>query len=343
MSLLEIITKIPELEPDGIIRIRPGESTIVRIDGGTTASPVPEIHGRPAEWREKTIPALVIVISEDPFEIFRVFKAPEDPEDAVPFLALSPDRGALLRCRAEGKVLIRLTADSPGGSSEPMQYLHDIIAKTECCFIICSRRNPAWIHLAAEIAENAREQHTLTVTALIGEGSFASYENYSGILKKFHTVILPPDNAGKSIPIPLEQIRDFCEATMYDVVASGDRSGLVSNVGTGVRNLLFNGGISYFGGHTAGKTDAREIFRRFIRSFQEEYQTPAGGTYSILKIPWESTIDAAIEFRNSLFDRLGEKVPSRYPHQIRIEGYDPETEGQYDLSIWSFTGKSGFL
>jgi hypothetical protein len=343
MSRLEIITKIPELEPDGIIRIRPGESTIVRIDRGDTAPPVPEIHGRPAEWREKTIPALVIVISEDPFEIFRVFKVPEDPEDAVPFLALSPESGALLRCRAEGKVLIRLTADSTGGSSEPMQYLHDIIAKTEYCFFLCSRRNPAWIQLAAEIAENAREQHTLTVMAFIGEGSFGSYENYSDILKKFHTLILPTDNSFRSIPIPLEQIRDFCEATMNDVVASGDRCGLVSGDCSIVRDLLFNGGISYSGGHTAGEPDAQELVRGLERSLQEDYQSQTGGTYSILKIPWESTIDAAMELRTSLFDILGEMAPSRFPHQIRIEGYFPEAEGQYDLNIWSFTGKSGFL
>jgi hypothetical protein len=338
MYHLEILTKIPEQEPDGIIRIRPGESAIVRIDDSNAASAVPDICGRPAEWREKTIPALVIVMGEDPDEIFRVFKAPEDPEDAVPFLTLFHDRGALLRCRAEGKVLIRLTADSPGGSSEPMQYLHNIIGKTEYCFFICSLINPAWIQMAAEMAQHAREQHTLSVIALTGEGSSVSSENISGILKKFHTVILPPDNSLKN-PIFLEQIRDLGEATINDVVASGDRHGLISSDREVVRDILFNGGISYLGGHTVG--DAHKLFKNFNCFVLGKNETYMEGTYSILKIPWESTIDAAIELRNSLFDILVEMVPSRYLHQIRIEGYYPEAEEQYDLSIWTFTGKSG--
>jgi hypothetical protein len=60
------------------------------------------------------------------------------------------------------------------------------------------------------------------------------------------------------------------------------------------------------------------------------------GTYSILKIPWESTVDDATELRNSLLEILIEKVPSRYPHLMRIEGYYPEIEGQFDLSTWTF-------
>ena len=63
------------------------------------------------------------------------------------------------------------------------------------------------------------------------------------------------------------------------------------------------------------------------------------GTYSILKIPWESTVNDAIDLRNSLLDILIREVPSRYPHLMRIEGFYPEIEGQFNLCIWTFTVK----
>ena len=166
MYQLDIITKIPELEPDGIIRIRPGESAIVRIDESDSPSPTADICGRPAEWMYKTIPALVIALSDDLDEIFRVFRAPEDPEDAVPFLAISSDLDMLLSCRAEGKVLCRKTADYSSRPSEAMQYLHEIIRKTEYCLSLCSRTDPAWIQLAGQITQYAREQNTLSVLAV---------------------------------------------------------------------------------------------------------------------------------------------------------------------------------
>jgi len=337
MHQLNIITKIPEPEPDGIITIRPGESTIVPINGGDPASSVPYIHGRPAEWRDKTIPALIITISDDLDEIFRVFPAPDDQEDAIPFLAISSDNEALLSCRADGKILYRRTADRSLDRSDAMQYLHEIIAKTEYCFILCSRTNPAWIQLAGEIAYFARAQNTLTVLAIIGEGEPGLSEDTADLLGKFHTVILTPNNSNNISPASLEQIRDLCEATIDDIVASGGRHALERDYGN-VRELLLNGGISYLGGYTVGGPDARKLIDGYVQSMQDANRSLVGGTYSFLRIPWHSTVDAATGLRNSLYDILAEKVPARYLHQIRIEGYYPKVEGRYDLIIWTFTG-----
>jgi hypothetical protein len=333
---LDILTKIPEPEPDRIIRIRPGESTIVRVDGGDTA---PDIRGRPAEWKNKTIPALIIAISDDLTEIFRIFQAPDDPEDAVPFLSISSDRHALFSCRAEGKILFRQTADSSERTTESMQYLQDTIAKTEYCIILCSRTNPAWIHLAGEIAQFARAQNTLTVLAIIGDGEPYSQEKVSDIMGKFHTILLASDNSNNVSTVSLEQIRDLCEATIDEIVASGGRRSLEPDDPRKVQVLMFNGGISYLGCHAVGESDAQRLISGYMKSVEGNNKILNGGTYSILKIPWESTINAAIALRNSLIDILETKVPSRYPHYVRIEGYLPEAEGQVDLSIWIFTGK----
>ena len=105
-----------------------------------------------------------------------------------------------------------------------------------------------------------------------------------------------------------------------------------------MRELLLNGGISYLGGHTAGGPDARKLIDGYVQSMQGANRSRVGGTYSLLRIPWHSTVDAATELRNSVVDILAEKVPARYLHQIRIEGYYPKEEGQYDLIIWTFTG-----
>jgi hypothetical protein len=334
MYQLEILTKMPEPKPDGIIRIRPGESTIVQIDMCDSA---PDIRGRPAEWRFKTIPAVIIAITDDLLEIFRVFQAPEEPEDAVPVLSFSSDRIALLSCRADGKILYRKTADCSSRSSEPMQYLHEIIAKTEYCIVLCSQRTPDWMFLAGQIAQFARDQNTLIVLALIGKGEADSYQSAFDPFEKFHTIIANPDHPASVSPVSLERIHDFCEATLYDIVVSGGRHGLEPDYRTNVRDLMFNGGICV-PWHTPGKPDARELLKEYLPSVQINDQTTIAGTYSILKIPWESTIDDAIQLRNSLYKILDENIPSRYPHLVRIEGYSPEIEGQVDLSIWTFTG-----
>jgi len=334
MYQLDIITRIPEPEPDGIIRIRPGESAIVRIDESGAHSPTADTCGRPAEWRNKTIPALVIALSDDLDEIFRVFHPPEDPEDAVLYLAISSDLDRLLSCRVVGKILCSKTADCSSEPSDAMLYLHEIIAKTEYCFILCSRTNPAWIQLAGEIAYFARAQNTLTALAIIGEGGPGLSEDTADLLGKFHTVILTPDNRS---PASLEQIRDLCEATIDDIVASGGRHALERDYGN-VRELLLNGGISYLGGHTAGGPDACNLIDGYVQSMQGANRGLVGGTYSFLRIPWHSTVDAATVLRNSLYDILAEKVPARYLHQIRIEGYYPKVEGRYDLIVWTFTG-----
>jgi hypothetical protein len=337
MYQLDILTKIPEPKHDGIIRIRPGESAIVRADGGDTA---PDIRGRPVEWKNKTIPSLVITITDDLPEIFRAFQAAHDPEDAVPFLAISSDRDALLSCRAEGKILFRQTADCSGRAPEPMRYLQETIAKTEYCIILCSRKNPGWLELAGEIVQSAREQNTLTVLAMIGAGEQDFYDNVSEIVGKFHTIILTPDNSSAISMVSLEQIRDLCEATTDEIVGYGGRPSLEPDDPGKVRELLFNGGISYLGCHVAGEPDAQSLIRGYVKSVQGNQKILNGGTYSILKIPWESTINAAVALRNSFIDILVEKVPSRYPHYMRIEGYYPEIEGHIDVAIWTFTGNS---
>ncbi|MCK9592358.1 MAG: hypothetical protein M0Q91_10170 [Methanoregula sp.] len=343
MYQLDTLTKIPEPVPDGVIRIRPGESILLRIDEKRSESSVPQINGRPTEWIDKTIPALIIAISDNVSDIFRVFHAPEDPEDAVPFLAISSDRDALLSCRAEGKILWSKPVDHIPKPSESMQYLHEIIRKTEYCCILCSRTNPAWIQLAGEIAHFAREQNTLTVLALIGKGLPASHENVSDIVGKFHTIIGSSENSNSVSPASLEKIRDLCEATIDDIVASGGRHAVVSDDRFIVRELLFTGGLSYPEWHIAGKPDALELISGYVESIHGNNQTLIGGTYSILKIPWESTIDAATELRNSLIGILFERVPSMHPHQMRLEGFYPEVEGQFDLSIWTFTGNYKLL
>jgi hypothetical protein len=336
MYQLDIITKIPEPEPDGIIRIRPGESAIVRIDESGAHSPTADICGRPAEWRNKTIPALVIALSDDLDEIFRVFHAPEDPEDAVPFIVISSDRELLLDCRAEGKILCRKTADCSSRPAEAIQYLHEIIGNTEYCIFLCSRRDPAWIQLAGQIALYAREQNTLSVLAVTGEKEPGSDEILSGIQVKFHSIIQSPDHSTERF---LERIHDLCEATIDDIVASGGRNALVRDDRFVIRELLFNGGTGDPVWNTAGKPDAFELIRGYVKSIHKNNHTLIAGTYSILKIPWESTMGAATELRNSLLDILVEKVASKYPHQMRIEGYYPEIEGQIDLSIWTFSVK----
>jgi hypothetical protein len=156
-------------------------------------------------------------------------------------------------------------------------------------------------------------------------------------LGKFHTVILTPNNSNNISPAYLEQIRDLCEATIDDIVANGGRHALERDYGN-VRELLLNGGISYLGGHTAGGPDARKLIDGYVQSMQDPNRSPVGGTYSFLRIPWHSTVDAATGLRNSLYDILAEKVPARYLHQIRIEGYYPKVEGRYDLIVWTFTG-----
>ena len=339
MNQLDIIAKIPEPERDGIIRIRPGESTVVRIDKHAHQSSAPDIQGRPSEWKDKTFPALIIVISDDFDEIFRKFQTLEDPEDAIPFLAISSNLDRLLSCRAEGKVLYRKTTDCSSDKSEAMQYLHEIIRKTEYCFFFCSGTDPTWIHLAGQIAQDAREQNTLAVLASLGEGEPVSQEYISDILGKFHTIIWLTDNSKNASTGSIEQIQDLCEATIDDIVAAGGRHGVVSNDRFIVRDLLFTGGISYSDWYIVGKPDALGLIRGYGDSIHENNLTHISGTYSILKIPWESTLDTATELRNSLLEILIQKVPSRYPHQMRIEGYYPETEGQYDLITWTFTGK----
>ena len=238
MYQLNIITKIPEPEPDGIIRIRPGESTVVQIDGSDSA---PDIRGRPAEWKNKTIPALIVAISDDLHEIFQIFRAPKDTEDAIQFLAISSDSDALLSCRADGKIFCRKTAGCSGGLSEPMQYLHEIIAKTEYCIILCSRRTPDWIFLAGEIAQYARDQNTLTVLVLIGKGEADSDQIDFDLCGRFHTIILNTNHPASVSPVSLERIRDLCEATLYDIVVSGGRHGLEPDYRTNVRDLMSNG------------------------------------------------------------------------------------------------------
>lgn len=343
MYQLDIITKIHEPKPDGVIRIRPGESAFVQIEADISASSTPEILGRPVGLEEKTIPALIIAVSEDPGEILRVFQIPQDPEDTVPFLAISPDRNALLTCRAEGKILSRITADYPDVISEPMRYLHEIIRKTEFCIILCSRTYPEGNHLVGEMAQFSREQNTLTILSVIGGGEPDFPEDVSDILGKFHAIILNSDYSN-SIPFAsLERIRDLCEATINDVVTSGGRHALVPNDRLVVRELLLHGGISNSGWHTAGIPDAHEFIRWYVQSIQGNSHPDVAGTYSILKIPWESTMDAATQFRDSLVDILNDKVRSRYPHQMRIDGYYPETDGHFELSIWTFSGNYKIL
>ena len=36
---------------------------------------------------------------------------------------------------------------------------------------------------------------------------------------------------------------------------------------------------------------------------------------------------------------LFDKIPSKYLHLMKLEAYNPGVEGQYDLSIWTFTGQ----
>ena len=112
---------------------------------------------------------MIIAISDDLHEIFQVLWSPEDPEDAVPFLVRSSDNKALRSSKADGKILFYKIADYFCSSLEPMQYLHDIIRKTEYCWILCFFTNPVWIQPAGEIALSTRDQNTLTVLAVIGE------------------------------------------------------------------------------------------------------------------------------------------------------------------------------
>ncbi|MCK9592375.1 MAG: hypothetical protein M0Q91_10255 [Methanoregula sp.] len=76
---------------------------------------------------------MIIAIKDDLHEILQVLRSPEDPEDAVPFLAISSDNRALRSCKADGKILFYTTAHYSGSSSEPMHYLYDIIRKAEYC------------------------------------------------------------------------------------------------------------------------------------------------------------------------------------------------------------------
>jgi hypothetical protein len=110
MYQLDIITEIPEPEPDGGIYIRQGESAFLEFDKNHNVSSV-QICGRTAEQMEKTIPALVITISDDPQEIFSGFNAPSYPDMKIPFLAISSDRDALLKCNADGKIHYHMPAD----------------------------------------------------------------------------------------------------------------------------------------------------------------------------------------------------------------------------------------
>ena len=87
-----------------------------------------------------------------------------------------------------------------------------------------------------------------------------------------------------------------------------------------------------------GRPEARELLKEYLHSVRLKDQTTITGTYSILKIPWESTVDDAIQLRNFLYKILDENVPSKFPHQIRIEGYYPDAEGNYDLNVWTFSG-----
>jgi hypothetical protein len=106
-----------------------------------------------------------------------------------------------------------------------------------------------------------------------------------------------------------------------------------------VQELMFSGGVSYLGLHIAGDPNACELTKGFVQSVGGKGQIRTSGTYAILKVPLESTTDVAYHLRGSLSNILSENIPSRFPHQVRLEAYNPEVEGQYDLTIWTMTGK----
>jgi hypothetical protein len=342
MYQLDIIAEIPEAKPDGAIYIRQGESALVEFDKNHNVSSI-QISGRTAEQMEKTIPALVIAISDDPQEIFSGFQKPCDPKEKIPFLAISSDRNTLSKCSAEGKIYYHMTADCPDGYRDPWQYMKEIMRKTEYCFIFCSQTDTGFIHLAGELAQLGREQKTLMVLAIIGKQQPDSFENINEIIDKFHTSILPSDRSDSPVQAPIHRIRDLCEATMGDLVSQGGRPSFTNQDRTVVEGLLFNGGVCYLGRHIAGSPDNRELFKGFIQSIGGNCKTPIVGTYSILKVPPESTTDVAYDLGGYVSDYLSLNILSRYSPQVRLEVSYPEIETQYDMNIWIFTGNTNYL
>lgn len=339
MYQLEIISKIQEPEPDGIIHIRQGESVLLEIDNKQSVPSDPLISGRPVEWRKKTIPALIIAISDSLHEIFQVFQPPKYPEYNIPFLAISSDKNTLLKCRAEGKIFIHVTSDCPDRSSEAMHHLEEVIGKTEYCFILCSQANPEFIQLAGEIANFGRKQNTLMVLSMIGKEQLGSSDTISDSLGNFHSVVLPSVKSDNIVIVPIEQIRDFCEATIDSVVAKGWRSTIVPNNSKIVRELLFHGGLGCLGWHMTGNPDAQGLINGYVELVNEKSHPPIVRTYTILKVPFESTLNEAYDLFETISNILFENVPSQYPHEMKLEAYNPELEGQYDLSIWTFSGE----
>ena len=338
MYQLDIITELPEPKPDGAIYIRQGESALVEFDKNHNVSTI-QISGRTAEQMEKTIPALVIAISDDPQEIFCGFQEPCYPEEKIQFLAISSDRNTLLKCSADGKIYYRKTMDCPDGSQDPWEYLREIVRKTEYCFIFCSQAETGFIHLAGELAQSGREQNTLMVLAITGKKQPDSVGNVTEIIGKFHTSILPDDRSDSIVQASINQIRDLCEATMGDLVSQGGRPSFTSQDRTVVEGLLFNGGVCYLGGHIAGNPDNRDLINGCIQSVVGNCQAPICGAYVILRLPPESTTDVAYDLGGYVSDNLSLNVLSRYAPQVRLEVSYPEIETQYDMSIWIFTGE----
>jgi hypothetical protein len=62
-------------------------------------------------------------MSDNPDEILQAFPEPADPEETLPFLALSSNWDALQCCRAEGKIFVQASVDkSPRKQEPPIRY-----------------------------------------------------------------------------------------------------------------------------------------------------------------------------------------------------------------------------
>jgi hypothetical protein len=343
MYQLDIITKIPEPEPDGAIYIRQGESAFLEFDKDHNVSSI-QINGRTDEQMEKTIPALVIAISDDPQEIFSGFNAPSYPHMKIPFLAISSDRDAFLNCNADGKIHYHMPAEgTPHDSHNERKYLHELIKKTEYCCIFCSQTDPLhFFHLAGYLAYFGRQYKTLMVLALIGNGDHDLCQDViDDYFKNFHTIILPLDNTNSIVPI--KRIRDLCDATINDVVSQGSlRTALIDQDREKVQGLLLKGGICYLGGHIAGGPDDRDLIKGFVQSVGVNCKTPVCGSYVFLSFPSRftaaSTINEVYDFGRYVFEILHKNIPSHFSPEIRPEVSYPDVEEPYDMNIWIFTG-----